>query len=81
MSNASERGALTRAEFLRRTEVAGAGLVLAETGLLERLADASVEPGNRHFVSRPDLRPPMIDVLHPVRAARTMNGSTTTIAC
>src|SRR4051794_37830099 len=63
MRGMSGNGSWTRREFVRRTALAGAGLVLADAGLGDALALAA--PGDvQVFRSRPDLRPPRVTVLH-----------------
>ena len=61
----------TRAQFLGRTLGAGALLALGDaTGLITSNAEAarprvSHHASVQHFYSRPDLRPPLIDVVQP----------------
>ena len=67
-------GQLTRAEFVRRAAGTGAGLAFAAAGgpvwelLGRRGADAfaatAPETGVHRYVTRPDLRPPVVSVLH-----------------
>jgi hypothetical protein len=64
---------LTRAQALRRTASAGLGFLAAgrlAPGLLEQSAAAATEPAAVHaYTSRPDLRPPIVSVLHHERGA------------
>ena len=70
----------TRAEFLRRAAGSGAGALLLASGgsfvyeLLEAApAEAATpEPGVHNFRTRPDLRPPIVEVVHP--AQETADG-------
>jgi Arylsulfotransferase (ASST) len=69
---------LTRGALLRRAGIAGLGLTAAGRLALGRLeAEALAAAGSTQyvhaFVSRPDLRPPLISVLHHERGA-TANG-------
>ena len=57
----------TRAEFLKAAGAAAGGTLLAHP----ELADAQSSPRVWHFVSRPDLRPPRLNVLH---AGATADG-------
>ena len=74
-----EQIAWTRADVLRRAALGGAGVVLLGRGGLRALEDelvaaaSAAAPGAvRRFVSRPDLKPPTVSVLH--RALRTAGG-------
>jgi hypothetical protein len=60
---------LTRADLLRRGVGAGAGLaLLGRAPLLEEAAAAARRPYEVHgFVTRPDLRPPVIGIASPAR--------------
>jgi hypothetical protein len=55
---------LNRAQFLRRAAGAGVALGLAGGYGAFRLSEASAASDVRSFVSRPDLRPPRLTVLH-----------------
>ena len=67
--------AWTRGEFLRRAAGGGAGALLLASGgslayeLLEAApaAAATQTPGAHNFRSRPDLRPPIVDVVRPAK--------------
>jgi hypothetical protein len=65
--------AWTRVEFLRRAAGAAAGAALLgdvgglAEGLFARTAHAATVGGVQRFVSRPDLKPIAVDVVHPAR--------------
>jgi Arylsulfotransferase (ASST) len=69
-------GSWTRGEFLRRAAGNGAGALLLTSGgslayeLLEAApAEAAApSPGVHNFRTRPDLRPPIVEVVHPAHA-------------
>jgi hypothetical protein len=67
---------LSRAAFLRRLGLAGAGLAVAGAGGYDAAraiwSAPAVDPKIHRFVSRRDLRPPVVQVLHP--AAGTAPG-------
>jgi Arylsulfotransferase (ASST) len=68
-----QQPAFTRARFLRQAAVTGAALlVLGRSGAGTAFAEVAADPRTQQFVSRPDLVPPVVTVLHP--AARTAPG-------
>jgi hypothetical protein len=70
--DAAVRAGLTRAQLLARgggvgLALLGAGRPLGLGGDVDALAATAAPPQARHFVSRPDLRPPVLTVRHRAR--------------
>jgi len=59
---------LTRGEFVRRAAGVGAALFTTAASAVDLDAFAAVAPRTHRFYSRPDLRPPVVDVVHPADA-------------
>jgi hypothetical protein len=58
---------LTRGDFVRRAAGSGAALFIARASALDVAALAAGSSGISRFYSRPDLRPPAIEVVHRAR--------------